>query len=124
VDHNEQQQSQRRVIMAYSAQFENPIWMRSGEPLVVDREEPWDDNPDWIWVWCRDPRGREGWVPRPYIAYDGDHATAARDYSAAELSVTAGEEVTASTEESGWLWCTNARGQSGWVPIANLALGA
>jgi len=123
VDHNEQQRS-RWVVTAYSAQFEDPIWMRSGEPLVVDREEPWDDNPDWIWVWCRDPRGREGWVPRSYIAYDGDHATAARDYAATELSVTAGEEVTAATEESGWLLCTNARGQSGWVPLANLALGA
>ncbi len=35
------------------------------------------------------------------------------------LVVSAGEELTASEKESswsGWIWCTNRDGKSGWVP--------
>ena len=40
------------------------------------------------------------------------------DYSAAELTVMEQEELLVAHEESGWLWCMNRQGDSGWVPGA------
>lgn len=40
------------------------------------------------------------------------------------IRASAGEEVSVdrarTTQIPGWLWCTNARGKSGWVPAAYL----
>ena len=41
---------------------------------------------------------------------------------AVELAVQAGDDLIVTREESGWLWCTNRRGASGWVPAAAVAL--
>lgn len=113
-----------RVIAPYTASYPDPIVVRAGEALAVgDRVSHWDDNAEWVWVWCSDPRGRSGWVPHDVIAWEGDHATATRDYAATELTVAVGEELTATAMESGWLWCANQLGLSGWVPVANLDLG-
>ena len=38
------------------------------------------------------------------------------DYEATELSVSVGEELRMGKEESDWIWCTNQKGKSGWVP--------
>jgi hypothetical protein len=43
-----------------------------------------------------------------------------RDYDATELSADVGEELAASQEESGWIWCTNRAGRTGWVPLDNV----
>ena len=40
-----------------------------------------------------------------------------RDYSAVELSVTAGERVTVEDEAAGWLLCVTDDGRRGWVPL-------
>jgi hypothetical protein len=48
-----------RVKTAYMAEYADPIIVSAGEALGVDdRVETWDGNPQWIWVWCSDPRGR------------------------------------------------------------------
>jgi hypothetical protein len=60
-------------------------------------------------------------VPERYVERRGEGATALRDYDATELTVRAGEMVTATTHEAGWRWCTNARGDSGWVPDEHLS---
>jgi hypothetical protein len=116
-------QQSGRVKTAYTAEYADPIIVSAGEALGVDdRVETWDGNPQWVWVWCSDPRGRQGWVPSGWIAWEGERATAARDYAATELTVAAGEAVTATEAESGWLWCTDQLGRSGWVPAANVEL--
>jgi hypothetical protein len=46
-----------------------------------------------------------------------------RDYEATELSVSVDEKlVVTGEEESGWVWCTNQTGQSGWVLWDNVRL--
>ena len=42
------------------------------------------------------------------------------DYEATELSVSVGEELIMGKEESGWIWCTNQDGESGWVPAEHV----
>ena len=59
-------------------------------------------------------------VPKAYIEQSGDGGVALRDYAATELSVWAGEKLTISNEESGWVWATNSHGRSGRVPATNI----
>ena len=67
-------------------------------------------------MWCVADRGAAGWVPEAWL----DAGTLLRDYTARELTVRAGEVVTAAFTESGWAWGTNATGGSGWVPLRHL----
>ena len=70
----------------------------------------------WRWVTTED--GRSGWMAERYLELrGGDDAVAQRDYDATELSVEAGDELAVLDEEGGWLWCKDARGERGWVPV-------
>ena len=111
------------VVADYSAQFPDPISVNAGETFSVsDKVEPWNDNPDWLWVWCTDQRGKSGWVPKDIIVFnaDGVSGTVRDPYAATELTVAAGEELVAHQEAAGWFWCTNRAGKSGWVPLDNI----
>jgi diadenosine tetraphosphate (Ap4A) HIT family hydrolase len=71
-------------------------------------------------VWCTDRQGRGGWIPESFIEHHGDRGILRCDYDATELEAMAGEELTVENEQSGWLWCTNRKGESGWVPAENV----
>ncbi|GAC1372775.1 MAG: hypothetical protein PVS3B1_29990 [Ktedonobacteraceae bacterium] len=53
---------------------------------------------------------------------DSRTGSARYTYTARELTVTVGDELTTSQQESGWLWCTNQQGESDWVPLDHLTL--
>ncbi len=115
----------RKCIVAtdYNPQYPDPISVNAGEIFhVSDKVESWNNNPNWLWVWCTDQRGKSGWVPRNIIVYnaDGVSGTVRNPYDATELAVAAGEAVVVYQEESGWFWCTNLAGASGWVPLDNV----
>ncbi|HKV85892.1 MAG TPA: SH3 domain-containing protein, partial [Ktedonobacterales bacterium] len=84
---------------------------------VSDRVDRWRENPEWLWIWCTDARGKSGWVPAGAIERRGATGLGSRDYSAVELSVTAGEALTVEEELSGWLLCATDDGRRGWVPL-------
>lgn len=108
----------------YQAQYPDPIHMQAGDEIEVsDKQDLWDKRPEWVWVWCTNRQGKSGWVPKGYFAQHGTTGTALRDYAATELTVHAGEEVAVEQEESGWAWCTNSQGQSGWVPLTYIEAG-
>ncbi|HSJ58583.1 MAG TPA: SH3 domain-containing protein [Anaerolineae bacterium] len=108
------------VLSDYQSMYPDPIAIRAGDRLAVEeRESEWAG-----WVWCTAPGGKSGWVPERYVERRGDGAIALCDYDATELTVRAGEMVTATTHEAGWRWCTNARGDSGWVPDEHLSRAA
>lgn len=114
-----------RMIAPHEASYPDPIAFRSGERLEVSgREDAWGGRPEWVWTWCSDPRGKSGWVPKGYVAVEGDGESgrALRDYNSAELSVAEGDAVVVEgEEESGWFWCrAEATGERGWVPAANV----
>ncbi len=117
---NPEPQRRYRVIADYQAEFPDPISVSAGETFQVsEKVEFWNDNPDWVWIWCTDQRGKQGWVPKNVISFnsDGRTGTSLSAYSAREHTVAVGEELVAHQEESGWLWCTNGQGASGWVPL-------
>ena len=112
------------IVADYAASNADPIAFAQGEAVVVsDRVDAWAGNPAWLWVWCTDARSKSGWVPAAYIQRRGEASVALREYRADELTVRAGEEVAVGADESGWLWCSNQHGHSGWVPRDHVELG-
>ena len=106
-----------RVVTAYRSAYPEPFVVRAGESLTAgEKESEWPG-----WVWCTDRHGDSRWVPEEYLRKQGEKLIALRDYDATELTVCAGQELTARDQVSGWTWCTNREGRSGWVPADCLA---
>jgi len=101
-----------RVISEYQSAYPGPLVISAGEELTIsENESTWSG-----WVWCTNRDGISRWVPEKYVERKGNTCIALYDYEATELSVSVGEELVVGKEESGWIWCTNQEGQSGWVP--------
>ena len=102
-----------RVVSEYQSPYSEPLVISAGEELVIgEKESSWSG-----WVWCTNQDGKSRWVPEKYVERKDDTCIALCDYEATELSVSVGEELAMGKEESGWIWCTNQKGQSGWVPV-------
>jgi SH3-like domain-containing protein len=106
-----------RVVKAYRAQYPNPIAVHQGDRVRVGK--PDSENP--AWRWCTGPDGREGWTPESFMRVNGEAGDMLRDYSARELTVEAGSEVSVHETQADWAWVTGPDGRSGWVPIGCLA---
>ena len=65
--------------------------------------------------------GREGWVPDDLVTETDDGTVASRDFSAIELTCSAGDAVDIVWETHGWAWCRNRDGSEGWLPLRNLS---
>jgi len=105
-----------RVVSDYRTPYPDPVTLKAGDVLTIgDQHSPWPG-----WIWCTDRDGKSAWVPESYVEREGNTGTMRRDYDATELSVRAGEELAIGEEESGWFWCTNQAGQSGWVPAEHV----
>jgi hypothetical protein len=107
-----------RAIVAHRPVTAGPICLRAGEELAATGRE--GEYPGWLWGTSRE--GRSGWVPVAYLERWRETAIARRDYDAVELAVEPGDELIVTHQESGWLWCTNRGGGSGWVPAEAVAL--
>jgi len=106
-----------RVIAAYQSPYADPVVFAVGEEVAIaEKACEWPG-----WVWCTRRDGQSRWVPESYVERKGDDmAVVGRDYEATELSVTVGEELAMGERESDWVWCTNQKGHSGWVPADNV----
>ena len=71
------EQASSRVVVTkpYEAQYADPIALRAGETVDVQRADP--DFPEWFW--CRRPDGKEGWVHFSYLSQTTGKATALLD---------------------------------------------
>ena len=77
-----------------------------------------DEYPGWVWATAADDRA--GWVPESWLRVEGERGVLLRDYTAAELPLTPGDEVSGELVLNGWLWAMNAAGERGWVPLSCL----
>jgi hypothetical protein len=106
------------VITDWQVMYPDPLMLGVGEAVRLgQRDTEWPG-----WIWCVGTAGPGGWVPEQYIEIHDSQGVMRQDYTAAELAVRAGEPVTAGQRVNGWAWCTNAQGESGWVPERNLVL--
>ena len=105
--------SRARVVRDYRTQYPNPVRFAAGEIVALgERDTEW---PAFIWTIAQD--GNAGWAPFDWLQpLDDDRAEALSDYSAQELDVAVGDEVTLHRELGGWWWCEHRDGRCGWVP--------
>ena len=97
---------------AYTAQYRDPIAFRQGDAIQVERA----DAEFTEWRWCRGPDEKEGWVHRSFLSQSSGRAVAVTDYSAKELTVSAGEQARMIRVLDGWAFVeVDGRGV-GWVP--------
>jgi len=101
------------VIKSHNASYPDPIVFSKGEKIKKsNRESEWEG-----WVWCTAEDGRSGWVPERLLSDLGENAISLRGFSARELSVEEGQKLQMMEVESGWGWCRNESGETGWVPL-------
>lgn len=109
-----------RTIESYQTIYNNPIKLKTGERVTVEKKET---EPEWLgWIFCTCPRGVKGWVSENYLRIEGSTAIVLREYDATELSVCTGDSVKVHYEEFGWAWVENSKGQQGWIPLKVLPL--
>lgn len=109
-----------KVVTAYRSTCSEPILLRRGDRVHMGRE--YCKDPEWPgWIWCRARNGRSGWVPKIVLTGDGARGRALEDYNAHELSVQPGEDVWVLRILNGWAWARRDCGETGWVPLRNLA---
>jgi uncharacterized protein YgiM (DUF1202 family) len=104
-----------RIRLEHTVEYSDPIEIASGEKVSVIRED--DEYPGW--KWCKAPNGREGWIPIELLSNEGTEAIILQAYSARELAVLPGQEVTVEDARHSWLLVRNAQGERGWIPERN-----
>jgi len=107
--------SSHEVIVreAYTAQYSDPIALRHGDPVQVQRA----DAEFTQWLWCRGPDEKEGWVHRSFLSQSSGRAVALSDYSAKELTVAVGERGRMIRVLDGWGFVQFDGSRVGWVPV-------
>lgn len=106
------------VIKDWRTVYADPLTVHAGERVKLGkRDDEWPG-----WVWATNDAGQSGWMPERLIEAQGAAGTALRDYTAQELDVQVGDEVTLHELESGWYWATDGEGRSGWVPASHVAI--
>jgi hypothetical protein len=105
-----------RVVQDYHASDPDPLVITAGEELRVGKNDSrWP-----AFVRCTNRAGKAGWVPEIFIVRRGESGVARDDYSAVELTVSAGDQLTVAHEVGGWYWVTGQNGRSGWVPVEHV----
>lgn len=109
------------VIKEYENSNGNPIELKAGDEVRIGVK--FEDDGTWPnWIHCvSKSTGKSGWTPVQILQINGKSGVAVTDYTAKEMTVTAGDVVTGYQELNGWLWCVRqSDGQSGWVPANRL----
>lgn len=102
-----------RAISAHVVPERTPIRINIGEPVMIaDRDTEW---PEFVFVTCA---SGSGWVPSRYLSAATGAAVVEVAYDTTELAVNAGSVVTVveRDDQSGWWWCRDDAGATGWVP--------
>ena len=105
------------VIEEHESSFPNPIRLKKGEVVQIERRETTFTG--WLWTTTND--GNSGWTPEPILEIEGASAVVKEDYNARELDTKVGEELTVHRELNEWYWVSNAAGEYGWVPVRSVA---
>ena len=93
--------------------FKYPFDFYKGMPIEVLES----DKENLHWKKCRLADGTEGWVPETAIEETSTGWQTTQDYSALEMDVEIGEEVTVFEEVFGWAWAEKDDHSHGWIPV-------
>ena len=104
------------VIEDNEPTYPDPIKLNRGDVIIVGEED--SEFPGWFW--CENQHGKRGWVPDDCIETVGSESRAKYDYSAVELRARVGERLFPIESKYGWVLCSNADGEKGWLPFAKV----
>ncbi len=97
------------VLETHNASYADSIEAAKGAPLSLTGREDVGDGHRWLWAVADD--GREDWVPDDLVSESDEGLMASRDFSANELTCSAGEAVGLIRETHGWAGCRPVRRQ-------------
>jgi SH3-like domain-containing protein len=102
------------VIRQHKSNYPNPISFEVGDKLSVGMR----DTEYLGWVSVTDQKGTVGWAPLEYIeiSKSGSSGLALKSYSAKELNVEPGEQLSVKYEHCQWCWVEHKTKGTGWVP--------
>jgi pimeloyl-ACP methyl ester carboxylesterase len=104
-----------RVIREHRPPDRPPLRVRPGQQVGIgELDDEWP-----AFRWCK-AAAIGGWVPDRFLRASGDGvAVVERAYDTTELAGDPGDELTVleADDESGWLWCRDAAGAEGWMPV-------
>ena len=101
------------VTKSHRPDSDKPIIAKKGSKFIWEKKSTiWDG-----WLWCTTENGLTGWIPESRLKKQGKIAILKKDYDATELTANPGETVTGQIIESGWIWVTNSKAESGWIPL-------
>jgi Variant SH3 domain len=109
------------VCTPYQRPYEDPISLKAGDLVLIDFDKT-KETDILGWSWCTGPDGRQGWVPSAWLQHQEGVGQIVRDFSALELTLKVGDQVTLHYSESGFVFVTHEDGSVGWVPDACLQL--
>ena len=109
----DKEQNRRMVRAPWTASQKHPIVVRKGDRVIVGRrDDEWTE-----YRWCVAETGETSWLPVSILGIsEKGTAVALRDYTAAELTVCAGDGVEIGEQLGGWSWCVAESGEAGWLP--------
>jgi len=102
-----------RSTSAYQPKYADPIHFEAGEMITLGGRD--SEYPEFLWA--KDEHGREGWVHQSKFLVTSDKkAVTTAQYNAIELSIRAGELVSAEEALGDWSWCRSSDDRTGWLP--------
>ena len=104
------------IVSPHVAKYADPIAIHVGERVTVHQADT--EFPDWHW--CTNALGKKGWVHASSLSATVGSAVGLRDYSAAELTVSAGDEGVLLEVLGGWVYFQTDGGDIGWVPESHV----
>ena len=103
-----------RAVRSCVSNHIDEVRLRSGDSVAVGHRN--QQYPEF--VWCATEDGYAGWAPEEFLERTGPaSAVALRDYAAAHLTAARGEILEALEKIGSWVYCRNASGRTGWVPV-------
>jgi mannitol-1-/sugar-/sorbitol-6-/2-deoxyglucose-6-phosphatase len=109
--------SEVTVVLSHAGPDRSPIRLEPGETFSVGQRD--DEWPAFVFV---TKSSGEGWVPKRILeqtADDGRYTLRPGfSYDTTELDADPGDvlQVVETDLSSGWLWCENSSGITGWIP--------
>jgi hypothetical protein len=97
----------------HTREFQNAITLKVGDVVKIDltRGSHWLGN-----VFCTLPDGNSGWVTKwAFENLEGSEAIVEQNYCSVELETEIGDVLEGYANTQTATWCSNAKGESGWV---------
>lgn len=96
----------------YEEKDSDPLHLNPGDIIEAGpADKTWPG-----WVWAKDGRGNDGYVPESILKPAGDgRFEVLETFDPSVLTIRRGDQLESLRQIHGWHWCRNGSGKEGWV---------